>query len=597
MGSLAAVLARVTSPDPGVVTRMLRAAPHRGSEFSTAKLGRVALGVSSGDEVCPGSLCVNNDLAVAFSGMLDNEEQLRTELESGGASTVLTTPAEVVARLFRLVGTKVPERLRGIYNVVVTDGNTLWAFGDHVGFRPLFFRAGPEGVFVATEAKQIVAGAGIPYEPDLEALGLVFYGKLDGTRTALRGVEKVPRHSLMTAALQDAIRHESYWHPEDILESRPVPDDELFERFDALMSQAVRRCLAGRDVVSLSGGLDSPAVAAYAAPAHVERFGQPLEALSYFFPDHPSVDESPYITAVAKGLGIKLHSYAPQCRASTDRLAEWMALLDGPIPVMALSENEEHLRVAKSLGFRNVLTGEMAEFLFDLNYDVLAYLVARRRLRAAVRYVRSMTSRGGGYGSLRNQVVRGVLPVWARALYRRLRGQPVARTLAAPEWLDRRMLFQIPLESAKDFWRRRQIAYLEGQALGLESNDYLQSSTGVMMRRPFADVDLWEFFLGLPAETKHPDGRSKVLVRRFLKGKLPEVILNRRDKTFFDEYIEARMDYDALRGWLCEPDGYRVPGVDYDRLRESLEKEELDLSGFMWAKDLACVHAFVSGAR
>jgi asparagine synthetase B (glutamine-hydrolysing) len=398
---------------------------------------------------------------------------------------------------------------------------------------------------------------------------------------------------------QGAIQHERYWHPEDILERRPVPDDELFERFDALMSQAVRRCLAGRDVVSLSGGLDSPAVAAYAAPAHVERFGQPLKALSYFFPDHPSVDESSYIRAVVKELGIKLHSYAPQCRASTDRLAEWMALVDGPIPVMALSENEEHLRVAKSLGFRNVLTGEMAEFVFDLDYDVLAYLVARRRLRSAVRYVRSMASLGGGggYRSLRTQVVRGVLPVWARALYRRLRGQPVAPTVAAPEWIDRRMLIQIPLESAKDGWRRRQMLPFEGQALSLEANDYLQSSTGVMMRRPFADVDLWEFFLGLPAETKHPDGRSKILVRGFLKGKVPEVILNRRDKTFFDEYIQARMDYDALRGWLCEPDGYRVPGVDYDRLRKSLEKEELDLRGFMWAKDLACVHAFVSGAR
>ena len=35
---------------------------------------------------------------------------------------------------------------------------------------------------------------------------------------------------------------------------------------------------------------------------------------------------------------------------------------------------------------------------------------------------------------------------------------------------------------------------------------------GVDVRRPFVDVDLWEFFLSLRAEVKFPDTRSKTLV-------------------------------------------------------------------------------------
>jgi hypothetical protein len=92
---------------------------------------------------------------------------------------------------------------------------------------------------------------------------------------------------------------------------------------------------------------------------------------------------------------------------------------------------------------------------------------------------------------------------------------------------------------------------------------------------------------------KFPDNHSKTLVRRLLRGKVPDAILDRRDKTVFDESVMAHLDYPTLRHWLIRP-RYRLAGVDYSRLEERLEREELDLSEFMWAKDLASVHAFLS---
>jgi Asparagine synthase len=115
----------------------------------------------------------------------------------------------------------------------------------------------------------------------------------------------------------------------------------------------------------------------------------------------------------------------------------------------------------------------------------------------------------------------------------------------------------------------------------------------VRTRRPWADVDLWEFFLSLPVETKFPDNESKTLVRRLLRGRVPTAILKRRDKTVFDESIMAHVDYQTLRRWLVQPE-YRLTGVRYDLLEERLDRQSLDLSEFMWAKDLASVHAFLS---
>src|SRR5256885_1454138 len=90
--------------------------------------------------------------------------------------------------------------------------------------------------------------------------------------------------------------------------SMPSASSGVRSRFKELMSQAVARTLSGRDVVSLSGGIDSPAVASYAAPIHLQMSGHPIGALSAFFPAYPDVDESRYIKVVCKHLEIPLHS-------------------------------------------------------------------------------------------------------------------------------------------------------------------------------------------------------------------------------------------------------------------------------------------------
>jgi hypothetical protein len=112
------------------------------------------------------------------------------------------------------------------------------------------------------------------------------------------------------------------------------------------------------------------------------------------------------------------------------------------------------------------------------------------------------------------------------------------------------------------------------------------------VRRPLADVDLWEFFLSLPAEQKFPDSVSKGLVRRAMTGRLPVEILERRHKTAFDAHYLAGADYPALRRLLLD-DELSLPGVDYEHLRLRLEEESMGVFELSWASDLARAHAFL----
>jgi hypothetical protein len=104
---------------------------------------------------------------------------------------------------------------------------------------------------------------------------------------------------------------------------------------------------------------------------------------------------------------------------------------------------------------------------------------------------------------------------------------------------------------------------------------------------------LWEFFLSLPAEVKFPDYRMKGFARTVLREHVPDEILDRRDKTNTNEYYRSMcLDYEALRRWLLAPE-YRVAGVDYALLAQELEHEDMSLAHYLWARDLAAVHAFI----
>ena len=135
------------------------------------------------------------------------------------------------------------------------------------------------------------------------------------------------------------------------------------------------------------------------------------------------------------------------------------------------------------------------------------------------------------------------------------------------------------------------MSFFGAPGLSQEADSVVQAVTGMRVRRPWADVDLWELFLSLPAEQKFPANETKGLVRRLLRGRVPDSILDRTDKTHFNAYIMASVDYEELGRWVRDP-RVRLRGVDYRALAERHDARDLTLPEYIWAKDLAGVHAF-----
>jgi asparagine synthase (glutamine-hydrolysing) len=595
VGALAVVYSRAAPPDASVAERMLRAAPHRGPELSVRVRGSAVLGVTNDPEFRDAWIADDDAATAVFAGTLDNRAELVAKLERDGAKLAADDPASIVLAGFRTWGHGLAARLRGAFTGVISDGSSLYSFRDQVGFRSLFYRDESRGVFVATEAKQIVAGAEISREPDLEGLERLFWG--GGTKNALRGLERFPRASQGTVDRSGSWSISGYWDPTRLLETAQLSVEEAHDRLVEIIDQAVTRSVTGADAVWLSGGIDSPTVAAFAAPRHLELAGRPLRAVSAVFPHSPSVDERQYIELVSDYLGLELHTYVPKAR-SLDDVEFWVGLLDAPVDTLSIPGTAEGLLRARDVGARTVLSGELFEYAATMRQFAVAHMILQGRWRAAARRMRELRNRGRSWPSILKPLLLETAPPSVAKRVARWLGRDRGHL---PPWMDvekaggrgSRPDLEIP---ARKRWATAQLAPVgPGVASpNMEANEICAAFCGAQLRYPLVDVDLWEFFLSLRAEVKYPDVVLKRLVRDAMKGRLPEEILWRRDKTAFDEHVLKTAEYPELRRWILGTNGYRMPGVDYPLLAERLEREELEVFELQRARDLARIHAFVA---
>ena len=585
MGSIAVVHHASASPDGEAAERALRAAPHRGEELDVRTIGTISVGISNAPELRDAWLAAGDGRAAVVTGTLDNAAELGLD----GAD-----PAETVLAAFEAWGEEAPGRLRGVFAGAWTDGTKLVVFRDHLGLAPLFHRESPDGLVTATEGKQVAADAGIDRAPDVEAVEAMFFGRFDARGTMLRGVDRFPRAS--TATVGDGpVSFRRYWDPEPLLETAKLSVPEAREQLSALVERAVHRSLTGADAVSLSGGIDSPTIAAYAASRTRELTGGPLLAVSSVYPEDPGVDESQWIELVTDHLGLRLHAYTPTSRPLDD-VQHWVDLLDGPVDTMSIPELAENYRVARELGARNVLTGEMAEWVFTFGQHLIGHLVLHGRARASAAWVRDQRARGASWKVIVQRAGPSLVSPRLALRYLRARRREDYRQL--PEWVDQDAAGSPGprpdlARPARRRWLEHQLAPIVGAgAYSFDADAIVAAACGVHVRRPLVDVDLWEFVLSLPAEIKFPNALPKSLLRESVRGRLPDTLLDRTDKTYFNDFALRTADYDGLRRWALASEA-RIAGVDYGRLAERIDARDLNVVELLWAYDLARAHAYL----
>ena len=170
---------------------------------------------------------------------------------------------------------------------------------------PLFLARGTGGVAFGGRVASVLAAPGITAEPDLDALreAVTFGGyRLEG-RTLVRGVEMLPGAAVVTLEPGAAPRLRRAWRWADLpRHSDGASVDDLLPELRVRWERAVDRRLVGaaRPGQTLSGGLDSRAILAVAAPRAVAARRGPFTAVTYGL---PSCDDALYAERAARVAG------------------------------------------------------------------------------------------------------------------------------------------------------------------------------------------------------------------------------------------------------------------------------------------------------
>jgi len=151
------------------------------------------------------------------------------------------------------------QRAEGAFCMAVYDTATdqLILVSDRLGLRPLYIMETNDFFAYASEIKALLAV--LPKTPSLDMCALRQFFAFDymlGNRTWWKGISLLPPSSQCTVS-RGGTTIERYW-TFDAIERKPLPVDEVLQRWRRLWSQAVSRySKPGVTPFLLSGGLDS----------------------------------------------------------------------------------------------------------------------------------------------------------------------------------------------------------------------------------------------------------------------------------------------------------------------------------------------------
>lgn len=502
---------------------------------------------------------LGTDLRIVFNGEIYNHAELRDELVKRGYDRWQTdhSDTEVILHAFHCWGIDAVKRLRGMFAFAIWDGRTqeLWLVRDRIGVKPLYYAMHRGRLLFASEIKAILCDRELSREVDADSLyHYLSFLTTPAPQTLFAGIEKLPAASWMRVSARGEVSRGRFWDLwSAVTPLTDVPEEEIVERLRALLDESVRlRAISDVPVgVFLSGGIDSSTNAVLLA----RQQAQPVETFTIGYDgENPSYrNEFAYAREVAKGIGANHH----ELRLTADDLLGFMPkmvqLQDEPIADPVCFPLYFVSRLARSAGVPVCQIGEGADELFCGYPSWLRMLKLQKaaralpfatmqRMLADCLTVNSRMRRSFALEVLRRSGS-GQPIFWSGAeaftdAHKRdlLSAQALGNRSPGSSWSVLAPLFD---EFCDKAWERSDLNWMTFVDLSIRLPELLlmrvdKMSMGVSLegREPFLDHELIEFIAALPTATKLRNGEPKYILKRAVRGLIPDAIIDRPKQGF-----------------------------------------------------------------
>ena len=596
MSAILAVLHRNREPvDREVLDRMLVASAHRAVDGQHSWVGgHVALAhqhfwitPEEHGETQP-LLDTVNSAVITADVRLDNRPELIEALELKHSQGHQLSDASLILEAYQRWGADCVNQLLGDFAWAIWDAKEqhLLVARDALGVRGLYYFLDHRIFVVASEISQVLAHPAVQRRINEGRIADYLVSSWENVEeTFYEGVLCCPpAHYMVVSAV--AVCRRRYWDIDPQRRIRYRRDEDYAEHFLTLLSEAVRCRLRGTGTVgiSLSGGLDSTALAALAANLlpQTPGTGRRIKSFSYVFDELRSCDERPYIEPVAERYDIDATFIPGDDKWPLRDLPRWPVHPDFvyhdayvwlPISVM---------KAAQQAGCRVLLTGHYGDHLYEGAQFWLADILRELRLRDVPWCLPGKLS---GVKWRRDLIDHGLLQLVPRRLrhaYRRLRPRPAG--LRNPGLHPRlaAKVHQREQNYGDGDWRRfrgpgqweRYCGLTHGSmSQGLPIATGLYNEHCVELEVPYVDRRLIEYVLAIPADQLGRPHRTRWLLRNAMTGLLPELVRQRPGKTTFYPLFEKGLrqkEHSTVMAMLHDPQIVHREFIRTEWLRDEL---------------------------
>jgi len=563
-------LMRFESPLSGLeacVSEMLATLPGTTTKLSSA--AGAALGWTGRLSGGAGRCHAEGGVVVVIDGRILNTGELTDHEEA------CLEDAALVARLYRRHGfTQALARLGGDFAVALYDvtRRTLWLGRDRFGVKPLYYTAVDGGCAFASQPRALL------WLPEVSReINRSFVARFAGSHyrtfdnrpdeSPFASIAQLPAAHAVAVTAQKSRDPVAFWRLDES-EEWEEPEDVLAERYRELVMRAVERRLrvATRPAFTLSGGLDSSTVLSCAAALNGER----CHAVSSLYTDATYDERNEILDVVAT----KVARWEP-VELSNDvdlygMVARMVRIHDEPVATATWLSHLFVCDCVASVGFGSLFGGLGGDELNAGEYEYFPLFFAdlkaagdgarfEREVAAWVRhhdhpiFRKSRTMAEDLIARLADPAVPG------RCLPDRARMLRYASAVRA-EFFDLRSFEPLMDSPFRSYLKNRtyQDMFRETLPCCLRAEDRQCTALGLDHYDPFLDHEVVEFMFRVSGTLKIRDGITKWLLRRAMRGVLPDRTRERVKKTgwnapahrwFMGESLDAVRDIVASRSF------------------------------------------------
>jgi asparagine synthase (glutamine-hydrolysing) len=528
--------------DPDLLHRMSTSLAHRGPDgdglFIKDRIGLAHRRLAIIDLSDTGRQPMSNpdeSIWIVYNGEIYNYKELREELRDLGHTFHSESDTEVIIHAYEEWGADCLSRFNGMWAFALWDSRReeLFCARDRLGIKPFYYSTIGGSFLFASEIKALREHPGVGRcVNEVRLSDFLAWALADHTdETFFDGIfQLLPGHTL-TVTREGVGEQIPYWEisMNPALRTTGGNDEEHAEEFRALMTDAVRLHLRSDVPVGtcLSGGLDSSTLTALIN--RVLRSDNPEQGnalqntFSACFSDK-RFDESEYIDIIAEDTQVRSHPTYPGTETIWDDLDHLLSCNDEPFASLSIYSQYCVMREA-SKRVKVVLDGQGADELLG---GYIAYHIPH--LRGLIRAGDSFTAIKELIGILRHH--RSFFWYALHQVITRRKRRGLIR-IAGADPLPR---YQGTLGDALTVdLTRANLPYM------LHWEDRTSMAFSIESRVPFLDYRVVEFLASLPEDQKIRGGITKYILRKAMKGLLPEAIRCRMDKRGFSTPEEVWM--------------------------------------------------------